>query len=47
VEGPHFASTECLRERPPAIRIATDEWRPTTAANAMGIALYYVEADER
>lgn len=36
----HLASTEFLRERQPAIRLATYDSRQATAAKAMGIALY-------
>jgi hypothetical protein len=40
----HLASTEFLRERQPAIRLATYDSRPAAAAKAMGIALYDLEA---
>ena len=36
----HLASTEFLRERQPAIQLATYDRRQATAAKAMGIALY-------
>jgi hypothetical protein len=36
----HLASTEFLRERQPAIRLATYDKRQAVAAKAMGIALY-------
>jgi catechol 2,3-dioxygenase-like lactoylglutathione lyase family enzyme len=36
----HLASAEYLRERQPAIRLATYDSRQATAAKAMGIALY-------
>jgi hypothetical protein len=35
-----LASTEFLREREPAIRLATYDSRQAAAAQAMGIALY-------
>jgi hypothetical protein len=41
----HLASTEYLRERQPAIRLATYDRRQAAAATAMGIALYDLEAD--
>jgi predicted nucleic acid-binding protein len=41
----HLASTEFLRERQPAIRLATYDSRQATAAKAMGIALYDLDAD--
>jgi predicted nucleic acid-binding protein len=40
----HLASTEFLRERQPAIRLATYDSRQAAAAKAMGIALYDFEA---
>lgn len=36
----HLASAEFLRERQPAIQLATYDSRQATAAKAMGIALY-------
>jgi predicted nucleic acid-binding protein len=42
----HLASTEFLRERQPAIRLATYDDRQASAAEAMGIALYDLDADE-
>jgi predicted nucleic acid-binding protein len=42
----HLASTEFLRERQPAIRLATYDRRQATAAEAIGIALYDFEAGE-
>jgi hypothetical protein len=41
----HLASTEFLRERQPAIRLATYDGRQATAANAMGISLYDLDGD--
>ena len=40
----HLASTEFLRERQPAIRLATYDARQATAAKAMGIGLYDLDA---
>jgi predicted nucleic acid-binding protein len=40
----HLASTEFLRERQPAIRLATYDHRQAAAAKAMGIALYKLDA---
>lgn len=42
----HLASTEFLRERQPAIRLATYDGRQATAAKAMGIALYHLDDAE-
>jgi predicted nucleic acid-binding protein len=42
----HLASTEFLRERQRAIRLATYDSRQATAAEAIGIALYDLDADE-
>lgn len=39
----HLASLEFLRERQPAIRLATYDSRQAAAAKAMGIALYDLE----
>jgi predicted nucleic acid-binding protein len=41
----HLASTEFLRDREPAIQLATYDGRQAAAAKAMGIALYDLEAD--
>ena len=41
----HLASTEFLRERQPAIQLATYDSRQATAARAMGIALYDLDAE--
>ena len=41
----HLASTEFLRERQPAIRLATYDSRQATVAKAMGIALYDLDGD--
>jgi predicted nucleic acid-binding protein len=41
----HLASTEFLHERQPALRFATYDTRQATAARAMGIALYDLDAD--
>ena len=41
----HLASTEFLRERQPAIRLATYDRRQATIAEAMGIALYDLDAE--
>lgn len=41
----HLASTEFLRERQPAISLATYDDRQSAAAKAMGIALYDLDAD--
>jgi predicted nucleic acid-binding protein len=41
----HLASAEFLRERQPAIRLATYDGRQATAAKAMGIALYALDGD--
>ena len=41
----HLASTEFLRERQPAIRLATYDSRQAIAAKAMGIALYDLDGD--
>lgn len=41
----HLASTEFLRERRPAIRLATYAGRQAAAAKAMGIALYDLDGD--
>lgn len=41
----HLASAEFLRERQPAIRLATYVGRQATAAKAMGIALYALDGD--
>jgi predicted nucleic acid-binding protein len=41
----HLASTEFLRARQPAIRLATYDSRQATAARAMGIALYDLDRD--
>lgn len=43
----HLASLEFLRERQPAIRLATYDGRQATVAEAMGIALYDLEGDVR
>jgi predicted nucleic acid-binding protein len=43
----HLASTEFLRERQPAIRLATYDHRQAVAAKAMGIALYDLDAQGR
>jgi predicted nucleic acid-binding protein len=43
----HLASLEFLRERQPAIRLATYDRRQATVAEAMGIALYDLEGDVR
>jgi predicted nucleic acid-binding protein len=40
----HLASTEFLRERQPAIRLATYDSRQAAAAKAMGIALHDLDA---
>ena len=42
----HLASTEFLRDRHPAIRLATYDSRQATVARAMGIALYDLDGDE-
>jgi uncharacterized protein len=42
----HLASTEFLRERHPAIRLATYDGRQATAAKAMGIAFYDLDGDQ-
>ena len=42
----HLASSEFLRERQPAIRLATYDSRQAAAAKAMGIVLYDLDADE-
>jgi hypothetical protein len=42
-----LASTEYLRERQPAIRLATYDGRQAAAARAMGIALYDLDGHER
>lgn len=44
LDAPHLASTEFLRERQPAIRLATYDARQAAAAKAMGIALYDLDA---
>ena len=41
----HLASTEFLRERQPAIRLATYDGRQAAVAKAMGISLYDLDAD--
>ena len=41
----HLASAEFLRERQPAIQLATYDSRQATAAKAMGIALYHLDAE--
>lgn len=41
----HLASTEFLRERQPALKLATYDSRQAAAATAMGIALYDLSAD--
>jgi uncharacterized protein len=41
----HLASTEFLRERQPAIRLATYDSRQAGVARAMGIALYDLDAE--
>lgn len=41
----HLASTEFLRERQPAIRLATYDGRQASVAKAMGISLYDLDAD--
>jgi predicted nucleic acid-binding protein len=41
----HLASTQFLRERQPALRLATYDGRQATAAKAMGIALYDFDAE--
>ena len=41
----HLASTEFLRERQPALQLATYDSRQAAAARAMGIALYDLYAD--
>lgn len=41
----HLASTEFLRERQPAIQLATYDRRQATAARAMAIALYDLDVD--
>jgi predicted nucleic acid-binding protein len=41
----HLASTEFLRERQPAIQLATYDSRQAAAAKAMGIALFNLDAD--
>ena len=40
----HLASTEFLRERQPALHLATYDSRLASAARAMGIALYDLDA---
>jgi hypothetical protein len=41
----HLASTEFVRERQPAIRLATYDSRQATAAKAMGIGLYDLDGN--
>jgi predicted nucleic acid-binding protein len=41
----HLASAEFLRERQPAIQLATYDSRQATAAKAMGIALYHLDPE--
>lgn len=41
----HLASAEFLRERQPAIQLATYDGRQATAAKAMGIPLYRLDAE--
>jgi len=41
----HLASTEFLRERQRAIQLATYDSRQATAARAMGISLYDLDAE--
>jgi predicted nucleic acid-binding protein len=41
----HLASAEFLRERQPAIQLATYDSRQATAAKAMGIALYDLDSE--
>jgi predicted nucleic acid-binding protein len=41
----HLASAEFLRERQPAIRLATYDSGQATAARAMGITLYDLDGD--
>jgi predicted nucleic acid-binding protein len=41
----HLASTEFLRERQPAIRLATYDGRQAAVAEAMGVALYHLDSD--
>ena len=41
----HLASTEFLRERQPAIRLATYDGRQAAVAEAMGVALYDPDSD--
>jgi predicted nucleic acid-binding protein len=45
LDAMHLASTEFLRERQPAIRLATYDSRQAAAAKAMGIKLYDLDAD--
>jgi predicted nucleic acid-binding protein len=47
LDAVHLASTEFLRERQPAIRLATYDSRQAAAAKAMGIALYDLHSDGR
>lgn len=42
----HLASTEFLRERTPAIQLATYDGRQAAAAKALGIALYDLDGAE-
>jgi hypothetical protein len=41
----HLASAEFLRERQPALQLATYDGRQATAAKAMGIPLYHLDAE--
>ena len=41
----HLASTEFLRERQPAIRLATYDRRQAAVAEAMGVELYDLDSD--
>jgi len=43
----HLASIEFLRERQPAIRLATYDSRQAAAARGMGIALHDFDAEQR
>jgi predicted nucleic acid-binding protein len=45
LDAVHLASTDFLRERQPAIRLATYDTRQAVAAKAMGITLYDLDAD--
>jgi hypothetical protein len=45
LDAVHLASTDFLRERQPAIRLATYDSRQAAAAKAMGISLFDLDAD--